>query len=111
MGLPVDLEDISVTIGYVIKMLYHIPQNSTDYSSNMLESASIVERKAREIQSQMEGNNQLENGEKALYNKAGTKMIMKEVQQRPETSRWNIYSILEHMINRLVFMPILLVKK
>lgn len=138
MGLPLDLEDESVTVGYVIKMLYHVPQNSTDYTVHFYEGAANA-RSQRMIRPRsilnplpLTGNEKSRDDEKSsgekfrkindglAYSEGGKinatggdskvdeqhlwKLMEKErlerLKNKPKTSRWDIYKVLEHMIEK-----------
>lgn len=43
VGLPVALEDVSITMGYVVKANYYLPKNVSDYT----EPEIILQRKRR----------------------------------------------------------------
>lgn len=53
VGLPVDLEDYSVTIGYAIKILHYLPYNATQLHPSHLvyerERRSILDNSSSEI--------------------------------------------------------------
>lgn len=123
MGLPLDLEDESVTIGYVIKILYHIPQNSTDYTTHFYESAAnfrshrMLRTRSIDEKDNADQENTLEEPSRkfdthSAYTEGGkinltTKdnidesyPIIDEKLNKPKTTRWDIYKVLENMIEQ-----------
>ncbi|XP_077290262.1 uncharacterized protein LOC143914045 [Arctopsyche grandis] len=141
MGLPLDLEDESVTVGYVIKMLYHVPQNSTDYTVHFYEGAAnarsqrMLRPRSISNPSTVTGNensreeatdekfsgeklrkthNELAYSEGGKINatgedsKVGEQRLwelmederLERLKNRPKTSRWDIYKVLEHMVEK-----------
>lgn len=123
MGLPLDLEDEAVTIGYVIKILYHIPQNSTDYTTHFYDSAAnfrsqrmlrtrSIDGKEIAVHDNTIGEPSDKFNSDSAYSEGGkinltttdnikeSIPIIDERLNKPKTSRWDIYKVLENMIEQ-----------
>lgn len=113
VGLPVDIEDYSVTIGYAIKILHYLPYNASHWRPSKI----IYERKRRSIMDNSSSEIDPITGQKYekfeadvveiednLIGLNNTNVIDDVEEEEPDSfSRWFLYQKMEELVKHQGF--------